>query len=109
MRFTIATVFTTLAIGAIAAPGALPAGPGFGDITVGQAGDRCGENLELNCCNEVRQSGDDIDYADGILSGLLADGLLTEGLGLFKGCSKLTVTARKWPCPVYDYASNDTN
>ncbi|KAI1822742.1 hypothetical protein F4861DRAFT_374077 [Xylaria intraflava] len=94
MRFTVAAVLT-FAIGALAMPSpSPPVSNGIpGDVTVGQAGDSCGRDLELSCCNEVHQSGDQNFDADGILAGAL-QGVLADGnLGLFSGCSKLTVTA----------------
>ncbi len=93
MRFTIATVLA-LAAGALAAP-QLGGSPGVGnDVTVGQAGDNCGQDLELSCCNNVKQSGDSTSVASGLLAGTLG-GILSEGeVGLFSGCSKLNVAAR---------------
>ncbi|KAI0814490.1 hypothetical protein GGR55DRAFT_632019 [Xylaria sp. FL0064] len=94
MRFTIATVFT-LALGAVAFPSPqAPTYPAPGDVTVGMAGDTCGKDMELSCCNKVEQNGDKVTSSDGILAGLLGGdgGVLGKG-ELFSGCSKLTVTA----------------
>lgn len=93
MQFKVATLLSIIAL-AYAAPQVgteIPAVPG--DITVGQAGDSCGENLSLSCCNKVDQSGDSVNEASGILSGFLGDAFSGEGLGLFDGCSKLDITA----------------
>ncbi|KAI0017010.1 hypothetical protein F4780DRAFT_782737 [Xylariomycetidae sp. FL0641] len=91
MRFTIAAI-AAFAMGAVAVPttgsGGIP-----GDVTVGQAGDTCGSNFDLSCCNKVDQSGDAVNEASGILSGLLGGGLEGGDLGLFSGCSKLNVAA----------------
>ncbi|KAI0977576.1 hypothetical protein F4678DRAFT_455728 [Xylaria arbuscula] len=93
MRFTIATVFT-LALGALAAPSPqAPKYPAPGDVTVGQAGDTCGKDMDLSCCNKVVQQGDSQTDSDGILSGLAGGLLEGANLDLFSGCSKLTVTA----------------
>ncbi|KAI1438301.1 hypothetical protein GGR50DRAFT_640881 [Xylaria sp. CBS 124048] len=92
MRFSVAAVFA-FAMGVIAMPSA-PSAPSVpGDVTVGQAGDSCGRDLELSCCNHVDQSGDSVMEADGILAGALQGVLAGGELGLFSGCSKLTVTA----------------
>ncbi|KAI0844802.1 hypothetical protein F5Y00DRAFT_187447 [Daldinia vernicosa] len=100
MQFTIVAALT-MALGALGAPqiggGGVPGTripPPPGDVTVGQAGDTCGSDLDLSCCDKVDQSGDAINTAEGILAGLLEGGLLEGGdLGLFDGCSKLNVAA----------------
>ncbi|KAI1411814.1 hypothetical protein F5Y13DRAFT_190816 [Hypoxylon sp. FL1857] len=101
MQFTIVTALT-FAIGALAVPqfpGAVPvAAPAPirqvpGDVTVGQAGDTCGSDLDLSCCDKVDQSGDAVNEASGLLAGLLEGGLEGGELGLFDGCSKLNVAA----------------
>ncbi|KAI1458963.1 hypothetical protein F4805DRAFT_107884 [Annulohypoxylon moriforme] len=98
MQFTIVTALT-FALGALAAPqlggGMAPARipPVPGDVTVGQAGDTCGSDLDLSCCDKVDQSGDAINEASGLLAGLLEGGLENGELGLFDGCSKLNVAA----------------
>ncbi|KAI2603643.1 hypothetical protein GGR54DRAFT_461805 [Hypoxylon sp. NC1633] len=98
MQFTIVAALT-FALGALGAPqlGGPPGANGIppvpGDVTVGQAGDTCGSDLDLSCCNSVDQSGDAINTADGLLAGLL-EGTLQDGdIGLFDGCSKLNVAA----------------
>ncbi|GAP93287.1 putative rodlet peptide [Rosellinia necatrix] len=94
MRFSVAAVIT-FAIGAFARPSG-PSSPfprPGGDVTVSQAGDTCGSEMELSCCNHVDQSGDSVMEASGILAGAL-QGVLADGeLGLFSGCSKLNVAA----------------
>ncbi|XDG02598.1 hypothetical protein ABKA04_002213 [Annulohypoxylon sp. FPYF3050] len=97
MQFTIVTALT-FALGALAAPqagGLAPARipPVPGDVTVGQAGDTCGSDLDLSCCDKVDQSGDAINEASGLLAGLLEGGLENADVGLFTGCSKLNVAA----------------
>ncbi|KAI0139534.1 hypothetical protein F4776DRAFT_616626 [Hypoxylon sp. NC0597] len=101
MQFTIAAALT-FAIGALAvpqfpgAPVRAPAPavrPVPGDVTVGQAGDTCGSDLDLSCCDKVDQSGDAINEASGLLAGLLEGALEGGELGLFDGCSKLNVAA----------------
>jgi len=64
------------------------------DTTVGSAINTCGENTPLSCCNSADTSGDSSNIAFGILSGLLS-GLVSgqQGLGLFNGCSKLSITS----------------
>lgn len=95
MRFSIAATLA-LATGVFASPYPQGGTAGVGnDVTIGQAGDTCGSDMELSCCNSVDQSGDSVNTASGLLSGVLG-GLLQNGdLGLFNGCSKLSVTARK--------------
>ncbi|KAI3325117.1 hypothetical protein HD806DRAFT_533714 [Xylariaceae sp. AK1471] len=91
MRFSVAAIFT-FALGALAAPS--PQIPGIpGDVTIGQAGDTCGQDMELSCCNDVDQSGDSVNEASGILGGVLQGALQGGELGLFSGCSKLNVAA----------------
>ncbi|KAI0117860.1 hypothetical protein GGR51DRAFT_500353 [Nemania sp. FL0031] len=97
MRFSVAAIFT-FTLGALAAPSPAPAPsspypmPG-NDVTVGVAGDTCGSEMELSCCNHVEQKGDTSFEADGILAGAL-EGVLADGeVDLFSGCSKLSVTA----------------
>ncbi|RYP79367.1 hypothetical protein DL769_002991 [Monosporascus sp. CRB-8-3] len=89
MRFSI-TALLSLVAGALAVPhqpAAIPRG-----ITVREAGDVCGQNMVLNCCNEIDTSGDSTNVASGLLAGLL-QGVLQDGeLGLFNGCSDLSVT-----------------
>ncbi|KAI0205302.1 hypothetical protein F4808DRAFT_456296 [Astrocystis sublimbata] len=93
MRFSIAAV-VTLAVGAFALPSPSSPYPQPGNsVTVGQAGDSCGRDFELSCCNHVEQSGDSEMVAEGLLAGAL-QGVLADGeLGLFSGCSKLDVAA----------------
>ncbi|KAI8626329.1 hypothetical protein F5Y19DRAFT_478696 [Xylariaceae sp. FL1651] len=93
MQFSVVAVLT-FALGALAAPSPQSVGNSIpGDVTIGQAGDTCGEDFELSCCNDVDQSGDSVTEASGILSGLLQGTLEGGDVGLFSGCSKLTVTA----------------
>ncbi|KAI1805093.1 hypothetical protein F4811DRAFT_248959 [Daldinia bambusicola] len=97
MQFTLVTALT-FALGALAAPqlGGRPSNripPVPGDVTVGQAGDTCGSDLDLSCCDKVDQSGDAINTAEGLLAGLLEGALESGELGLFQGCSKLNVAA----------------
>ncbi|KAI1774315.1 hypothetical protein F4818DRAFT_442467 [Hypoxylon cercidicola] len=97
MQFAIAAILT-FALGALGRPqlGGPPPSripPVPGDVTVGQAGDTCGSDLDLSCCNEVNQSGDAVNDAAGLLAGLLEGGLEGGSLGLFGGCSKLNVAA----------------
>ncbi|KAK8137598.1 hypothetical protein PG984_003091 [Apiospora sp. TS-2023a] len=63
------------------------------DVTIGQAGDTCGKDFQLSCCNKADYSGDSVNEAAGILSGLLGGAFNKNGLGLFDGCSKLDITA----------------
>ncbi|KAK7954789.1 hydrophobin [Apiospora saccharicola] len=57
------------------------------------AGDTCGKDFQLSCCNKADYSGDSVNEAAGILSGLLGGAFNKNGLGLFDGCSKLDITA----------------
>ena len=41
--------------------------------TIGSAINTCGDNAQLNCCNKADTSGDSVNVASGILSGLLPD------------------------------------
>ena len=93
MRFTTTAVLSLVA-SALAAPQPPMGSPDIGsDVTIGQAGDTCGQDLELSCCNEVDQSGDSTNVASGILAGLMGGALENGDLGLFSGCSKLSVAA----------------
>lgn len=56
----------------------------YGDITVAQAQESCGDHQTVSCCN--KKSGDGNN--GGALSGLLDNGLLGE-------CAKLGVAIRK--------------
>ncbi|KAK5996829.1 Rodlet protein [Cladobotryum mycophilum] len=70
-------------------------GPPFDGITVGQAIDACGNNLKLECCNDVDKSVD-IDHNAAVFGGLIGSlgGLLDHShLGIFDQCSTLSVTA----------------
>ncbi|KAI1329053.1 hypothetical protein F5Y16DRAFT_409393 [Xylariaceae sp. FL0255] len=96
MQFATIIATLTFALGALAAPA--PQGDSMGSpigsgVTVAQANDTCGSNLDLSCCNKVSQSGDSTNVADGILSGLLSGALENGEAGLFDGCSKLDVAA----------------
>ncbi|KAI1339428.1 hypothetical protein F5Y15DRAFT_415837 [Xylariaceae sp. FL0016] len=93
MQFSIVATLT-FALGAIAAPAKSANVPSIGpSTTIGQAGDTCGADMDLSCCNNVDQSGDSTDVAEGILSGLLQGTLEKGTVGLFSGCSKLSVAA----------------
>ncbi|KAI2608728.1 uncharacterized protein GGS25DRAFT_521899 [Hypoxylon fragiforme] len=96
MQFSIVATLA-FALGVVARPQIAPPAGGIppvpGDVTVGQAGDTCGSDLDLSCCNQVDQSGDAINTASGLLAGLLEGGLEGGSLGLFDGCSKLNVAA----------------
>lgn len=88
MKLTAATaVFSLIA--------AVSAGKPSGDMTVEEASSKCGNQAQLSCCNEVDYVGDTTTIqkgvASGILSGLLGQGSGAEGIGAFKGCSKLGV------------------
>ncbi|OJJ64229.1 hypothetical protein ASPSYDRAFT_192397 [Aspergillus sydowii CBS 593.65] len=90
MKLTAATaVFSLIA--------AVSAGKPSGDMTVEEASSKCGNQAQLSCCNEVDYVGDTTTIqkgvASGILSGLLGQGSGAEGIGAFKGCSKLGVAA----------------
>ena len=75
---------------------AAPRFPVPSGTTIGSAINTCGDNAQLNCCNKADTSGDSVNVASGILSGLLPDiAGGNGGLGLFNGCSKLSVTGRK--------------
>ncbi|KAI1841268.1 hypothetical protein JX266_012504 [Neoarthrinium moseri] len=90
MQFKLLTI-VGFAAAVLAAPQVgtdIPSIPG--DLTVGQADAICGSDTSLSCCNKVDQSGDAISIADGLLSGLLGNAL-SGGLGLFDGCSKLSL------------------
>ncbi|KAK8101512.1 Rodlet protein [Apiospora kogelbergensis] len=97
MQFT--TVFTlAFATFAAAAPAAVGDSsstiqPVGNQVTVGQAGDKCGTDFDLSCCNKADVSGDATNVASGIAGGLLQGAFGKEGLGLFDGCSKLDITA----------------
>ncbi|KAK6833521.1 hypothetical protein PG987_008215 [Apiospora arundinis] len=99
MQFT--TVFT-LAFATFTAAAPAPASigdssttiPAVGnEVTVGQAGDRCGTEFQLSCCNKADYSGDSVNAATGLLTGTLSGAFGKNGLGLFDGCSKLDITA----------------
>ena len=98
MQFT--TVFTlAFATFAAAAPAAVGDAssstitPVGNQVTVGQAGDKCGTDFDLSCCNKADYSGDATNVASGIFGGLLQGAVGKNGLGLFDGCSKLDITA----------------
>ncbi|KAK8041102.1 hypothetical protein PG994_014109 [Apiospora phragmitis] len=93
MQFTTVVVMA-FATFAAAAPQKIAARTTSGDkkTTVEQAQTQCGTYMQLSCCNKADYSGDSVNAASGILSGLLGGGAL-NGLGLFDGCSKLEVTA----------------
>jgi hypothetical protein len=108
MKFSIATAIAACAASVVAAPPGQASGNGVGntgnsnvrfpvsqDTTVEQASTKCGDQAQLSCCNEVTYAGDTTTEQQGVLagalSGLLGQGSGSEGLGLFKGCSKLNV------------------
>ncbi|KAI1171927.1 hypothetical protein F4777DRAFT_582478 [Nemania sp. FL0916] len=95
MRFSVVAILS-LAMGVMAAPQPQVASPyprPGDDVTVEMAGDTCGADMELSCCNNVKQSGDSVNEASGILAGVLSGTLENGDVGLFSDCSKLTVTA----------------
>ncbi|KAL4895981.1 hypothetical protein BDV59DRAFT_191272 [Aspergillus ambiguus] len=66
------------------------------DMTVQQASKKCGDNMQLSCCNKEVAAGDSTDIPDGPLanaiSGVLGGkGSGSEGLGLLEQCGKLDV------------------
>ncbi|KAL2809750.1 rodlet protein [Aspergillus granulosus] len=113
MKFSIAAAIVACAASVAALPPASGdqfAGNGVGnkgnsnvkfpvrdDVTVQQASNKCGDQAQLSCCNEATFAGDSTFVADGLLAGALGNlvgaGSGAEGLGLFKGCSKLDVAA----------------
>ncbi|KAL4899292.1 hypothetical protein BDW74DRAFT_183825 [Aspergillus multicolor] len=103
MKFTIATPL----IAAATAVGAMPSGqtaamseavsyPAPESLTVAQASDKCGSNLELKCCNKHIKAGDTSTINKGILAGVLqslaGSGSSAEGIQLFGECSKLPLS-----------------
>ena len=81
MRFVISVA--VLVMSAMASPH-MPKERRYGDITVAQAQESCGDQQTVSCCN--KRSGDGNN--GGALSGLLDNGLLGE-------CAKLDVALRK--------------
>ncbi|RYP23541.1 hypothetical protein DL765_001055 [Monosporascus sp. GIB2] len=77
------TALLTLVAGALAMPHQPAVFPRSDNI--------CGNDLTLNCCNDVDQSGDAVNVANGVLAGLLGNALEGAELGLFSGCSEITV------------------
>lgn len=70
-------------------------------FTIGKAGETCGQDLELSCCNEVDQSDESTNLASGILTRFLGGVLKNGDLGLFSGCSKPSVAAGTvWKTPI---------
>jgi hypothetical protein len=62
--------------------------PPVADITISEADDACGNNLELSCCNkETDQAADhgNVRENPGVVGGVL------DGLSLFDQCSQLSV------------------
>lgn len=94
MQFTtvVALVFATFTADAPSTPAVPAVGP---DVTVDQAGDACRTDFQLSCCNKADYSGDSVNEATGIFSGLLGGAVSKNGFGLFDGCSKLDITAGK--------------
>lgn len=90
MQFTtvVALAFATFATAAPTTD-SVPSVPG--DLTIAQAGDTCGKDMQLSCCNKADYSGDSVNAASGILSGVLGGAFSKNGLGLFDGCSKLDI------------------
>lgn len=91
MRFITAVI--ALAATAAAAP-EVKRWPPMDQISVSEANDACGNNLELNCCNkETDQAAGhgDVSKNPGVVGGVL------DGLSLFDQCSQLSVAARKLP------------
>jgi len=79
MRFQLVAAFV-----AMASAVALPTTNDAENPTIGHAQNVCGSfNKQLNCCSEEQEI-----VGLGLLSNLLG------GLGLFNGCSSLSVTAR---------------
>lgn len=116
MRFTKAAVLS-LAAAALAAPQLAPADSPteniVNDITIAQAEDTCGSDMELSCCNndaantadgllneppeeaeENGEPGDPVGTAISFLDDLLEDFLENAELSVFFGCSKLNVASR---------------
>ncbi|GJN67793.1 fungal hydrophobin domain-containing protein [Purpureocillium lavendulum] len=87
MRFITAVI--ALAATAAAAP-EVKRWPPMDQISVSEANDACGNNLELNCCNkETDQAAGhgDVSKNPGVVGGVL------DGLSLFDQCSQLSVAA----------------
>lgn len=124
MKFTIATAIAAFAASVVAAPPGQASGNGVGnagnsnvrfpvsqDTTVEQASTKCGDQAQLSCCNEATYAGDTTTEQQGVLagalSGLIGEGSGAEGLGLFKGCSKLDVAGEY--LSMLPITSNSTN
>ncbi|KAJ6437313.1 fungal hydrophobin domain-containing protein [Purpureocillium lavendulum] len=87
MRFI--TAIVALAATAAAAPGIRRWSP-MDQISVQEANDACGNNLELHCCNkETDQAAGhgDVSKNPGVIGGIL------DSASIFDQCSKLSVAA----------------
>ncbi|KAL6239450.1 rodlet protein [Aspergillus navahoensis] len=111
MKFSIAAAVVAFAASVAALPPASDAqlaGNGVGNkgnsnvkfpvpdnVTVKQASDKCGDQAQLSCCNQVKYAGDTTEVEKGILAGALSNligaGSGADGLGLFNQCSKLDI------------------
>ncbi|UNI21279.1 hypothetical protein JDV02_007281 [Purpureocillium takamizusanense] len=87
MRFITAVI--ALAAAAAAAP-EVKKFPPMHEISVSEANDACGNNMELNCCNKESDQAaghGDVSKNPGVVGGVL------DGLSLFDQCSQLSVAA----------------
>lgn len=88
--------FLTLATASLFAVASAKKFPVPDSVTVKQASDACGDKAQLSCCNEAHYSGDYTKANAGVAAGLVSDVLggsgSSEGIGAFKGCSKLGVS-----------------
>ncbi len=90
MRFI--TAILALAATAAAAP-EIKRWSSLDQISVQEANDACGNNLELHCCNkEIDQAAGhgDVSKNPGVLGGLL------DGASVFDECSQLSVALRAY-------------
>lgn len=69
-----------------------PAQSELSSMTVEQVTDVCGENLELNCCNEETTSINAAGEATGVLSNLFGD----DAISLLDKCTPINVLLRKF-------------
>ena len=65
------------------------------DITYEQASAKCGNDAVVSCCNKQTVSGSVTNVNNGLLAGVLSNAIAggpgSDGLGLFDGCSDLSL------------------
>ncbi|KAJ5226508.1 hypothetical protein N7468_007733 [Penicillium chermesinum] len=90
MKFFAATIFFAATAAALPGGAKDDSQKQLGQL-LGQTQNKCGQNLQVKCCNRSNKSGDSTSIAKGILSGLVPNAGAGGDFGLFGECSDVPI------------------